>query len=72
MLCQASSADSQRLSKILKVNKNKGKVNVLNLSRSVSDECDEKLLIEPSSNKVEVDEALTELFKSMQKQLNSL
>ena len=54
------------------MNKNKGKVNVLNLSRSVSDECDEKLLIEPSSNKVEVDEALTELFKSMQKQLNSL
>ena len=45
---------------------------MLNPSRSVPEECDEKLLSEPSSNKVGGDKALTELLKSMQKQLNSL
>ena len=45
---------------------------MLNLSWSVPEECDEKLLSEPSSNKAGGDEALTKLLKSMQKQLNSL
>ena len=69
---QTSSAESQRLSKISKVKGSKGRVNMLNLSRSIPEECDEKLLSEPSNNKARGDEALTELFKSMQKQLNSL
>ena len=69
---QASSAESQRLSKISKVKGSKGRVNMLNLSRSIPEECDEKLLSEPSNNKARGDEALTELLKSMQKQLNSL
>ena len=45
---------------------------MLNLSRSVPEECDEKLLSEPSINKAGGDKALTELLKSMQNQLNSL
>ena len=69
---QASSAESQRLSKISKVKGSKGRVNMLNLSRSIPEECDEKLLSQPSNNKARGDEALTELLKSMQKQLNSL
>ena len=66
------SADSQRLSKISKVKGSKGRTNMLNLSRSVPEECDEKLLSEPSSTKTGGNEALTELLKSMRKQLNSL
>ena len=69
---QASSADPQRLNKISKVKGSKGRVNMLNLSRSVPEECDEKLMGEPSSDKAGGDEAFTELLKSMQKQLNSL
>ena len=41
---------------------------MLNLSRLVREERDEKLLCEPSSSKAEGDEALPELLKSMQKQ----
>ena len=67
-----SSADSQRLSKISKVEETKGRVKMLNLSRSVPEEYDQKLLSEPSSNKTGGNEALTELLKSMRKQLNSL
>ena len=69
---QASSADFQRLSKISKVKGSKGRVNRFNLSRSAPEECDEKLLSEPGSNKAGGYEALTELLKSMQKRLNSL
>ena len=69
---QASSAYSVRLSKISKVKGSKGRVNMLNLTRSVPEECEEKLLSEPSGNKAGRDEALTELLRSMQKQLNSL
>ena len=69
---QTSRADSQRLSKISKVKGSNGRVNMLNLSRSVPKECDEKLLSKPSTNKAGGDEALTELLKSMQKQLNSI
>ena len=45
---------------------------MLSLSRLVSEECDEKLLSESSSNKVGGDYALTELLKRIQKQLNSM
>ena len=45
---------------------------MLNLSRLVREECDEKLLCEPSSSKAEGDEALPESLKSMQKQLTNL
>lgn len=45
---------------------------MLNLSRLVREECDEKSLCEPSSSKAEGDEALSELLKNMQKQLNNL
>ena len=69
---QASSAGSQRWHKISKVKWSKGRVNMLNLSRSIPDEYDEKLLSEPTSNKTGGDEALTELLKSMQKQLSNL
>ena len=67
---QESSAESQWLSKISKVKESKGRVNMLNLNRSVPEECDEKLLTEPGNDKAGVDEPLTtEFLKSMQKQL---
>ena len=67
---QESSAESQRLSKISKVKESKGRVNMLNLNRSVPEECDEKLLSEPGNDKAGVDEPLTtEFLKSVQKQL---
>ena len=48
----------------------KGRVNMLNLNRSVPEECDEKLLSEPGNDKAGVDEPLTtEFLKSVQKQL---
>ena len=50
----------------------KGGVTLLNLSRSVSEECHEKLLTEPSSNKAWGYDSLTDLLKSMQKKLNNL
>ena len=46
---QASLADSQRLMKISKVKESKGRVNMLNLTRS--EECDEKLFSRSSINK---------------------
>ena len=60
---QASSADFQRLSKISKVKGSKGRVNMLNIQRSVPEECDEKLWSEASSYKAGRDEALSELLK---------
>ena len=65
---QSSLADFQQLSKISKVKGSTGRVNMLYLSRPVPEECDEKLLSEPSSNKA----GGYELLNSMQKQLNSL
>ena len=70
---QSSSTEFKRLSKISKAKGSiKNRVNMLNLTRSVSEVCDEKLLTKPSSNKAGGDEALTELLKSIQKQLNNL
>ena len=41
----------------------KRRVNMLNLGRSVPEECDEKLLSEPSINKAGGDKALTSYLK---------
>ena len=58
--------------KISKVKGSKGRVNMLNLSMSVSEEYNEKLFSESSGKKAGVNEAPTELHESVQKQLNSL